>query len=176
MRQAAVARGADCQRVTACQSDEARQVLRRVVGTDDQDLRHGGGLGHRRHIGHRVEAQSREQCLINRQAVRPSAQHQTVGTGANDDLIADVAAGARMVLDYNWLAQLCGHVAGQQAGDDVLASARRHRYDETQRPVREWLSTGKRRDKGGGGQQGAEDGATVHTSVDKPNTHLVNVN
>ena len=59
--------------------------------------------------------------------------------GARDDLVAERAAGARLVLDHDRLAELFLQRLPDDAGDDVAAAARPERHDDADALLRPFL-------------------------------------
>ena len=135
MGEAAIARRAHRQRRALRHIEKPRQPLRRAIGAHHQNLRHLGGLRHRREIAHRIKAHPREQRLIDRQTIRASTQGQPIRPGPRHNLITDIAARAGMVLHHHTLPQRRRHMPRQQPGHNILASPRRDGYDQPYRPI-----------------------------------------
>ncbi len=107
---------------------DGRCVKRRV---NDKHIGRGGGKRHGREIAHRIEGHAREKARVDRERSRGAHQHRVaVGRRLRDDIGADVAAGARPVVDHHLLREAVAQFLRDRAGDDVGAAARRKRDDE----------------------------------------------
>ncbi len=94
-------------------------------------------------MGHLLRGDGRDDLARGHDADRVA-----VGRGARDDIIAEDAAGARLIFDHHRLAELGLHRIRQDAGDDVGAAAGPERDDEMDRSLRKIL-----RGRGNHGQQ-----------------------
>jgi hypothetical protein len=105
-------------------------IDRQHGGIDGQRDAAGRDHADRREARKRIEAQGLEQARIDR--VRRAAHQHGVAVrrGVGDDLRAERAACARLVVDHHRLSPALGELLSHRAGDDVEAAARRIGNDQ----------------------------------------------
>ena len=127
----------DLARVCLRVRDEFLQRVDRHGTRDDEHVRRAAEHRDRREILDGVVAE----IALHRRVCRVGgdvADHQRVAVRLRprDGLRGDCAAGARDVLDDEGLAQRCAQLVGDQARDEVHATAGRLRRDDLHRPAR----------------------------------------
>ena len=100
----------------------------------DEDVRRIRDHRHRREILHRIERQRRIDARADRERTDVGEQQRVaIGRGLGDDLRADVAVGAGLVLDDDRLAPRFRELLADRAREDVRRAARRVRHDDADR-------------------------------------------
>ena len=123
--------------------DEGGVVLGRHVVVHHQDVPVETQRADRREAFHRVVLEARVQAPARGMGDRVDQQHRVaVGRCPRDELGADRAAGARMVLHDERLAEDLAHALGQDAPEHVGGPARRERHDELHEVVGKGLGAG----------------------------------
>ncbi|CFW04156.1 Uncharacterised protein [Bordetella pertussis] len=111
--------------------DQFRQGLGGDLRVDDQHIGHAAGQDDRREGLGGVVAQAAVEPLVDREDPGGGQQQGiAVGFGGGDLLGADVAAGARTVVDHDRLAQRGRYLVGDGARQDVVGAARAIRNDQ----------------------------------------------
>ena len=96
----------------------------------------------RRDVADKIEAEVVVQCRVERVNRRNVEQRVAVRRRAHDCFGGDIAAGARPVLDDEWLAETLRQRLTDQACKEVRRAARRLADDQVHRPCRcavQWL-------------------------------------
>ncbi len=102
---------------------------------------HDHDLGERRRqhdgreVARRVVGQGAEQCRVYGQGLAGDQQRVTVGFRLGDRVVAEIAAGARAIVDHELLAEAIRQAAAERARQHVEAAARRERHDHTHRVI-----------------------------------------
>ena len=91
----------------------------------------------RREIRNRIVAQRAVEAGVHRQRRGGEQDRVSVGIGARDVFVADVGAGASLVLDENLLAPHPRQLFGEHACDDIRRAAGGDRHNEAHGPIRE---------------------------------------
>ena len=151
-RGVAARRHVDLARIGLGISDELGNRCRRHRWIDHHDQGNGADARHRRGVADEIETQ----VVVDRRVdgVRRHGEQQRVAVrgGAHHRLGADIGAGARPVLDDEWLAQPLRQPLTDEASDDVGRAAGRNRNGQAHRPRRVGLRVrATRKDRQGGG-------------------------
>ena len=108
--------------------------LNPVAGFAEHDVRDVGNMRNGREILLGIEWRTCVHEAIDRERPRrPHHQRVAVGCGACHLAGADVAAGARLVLDDDTLAERAAQSLGHDAGEQIGRAARCERHDDAQR-------------------------------------------
>ena len=114
--------------------DHVAERLEGRVGGNHQDQR---GVGHEADRGEvllRIVRQVGIEGRVDREVARLADDHVVaVGGRLGDEVDADVAAGARLVLDHDRLAECLGELGADHAGQDVGSAPGGERHDQAHR-------------------------------------------
>ena len=159
--QAALARG-------LAGGDEVAHRLPRRVGWHHQHQRRERDAGHGGEVGGGEAGLAVGGGVDRQHAGEAHGQGVAVGWALQQGHHAEVAAGARAVLDHDVLLQFLGQARRHQARGDVGGAARRVGHDDAQRLGREGggLREGRRSSEERGAQQGGagHEAGQVHGS------------
>src|SRR4029453_17019189 len=123
----------DLARVGLRSSDELLHIVRWKIRPGDNEQACSGDLTHRSKGGQSVIAHVLSGDGRNDLARGHDAERISVRIRICDRLVANNAAGAWLVLNYNWLAELDLHRICKNAADDVGTPAGTERYDDADR-------------------------------------------
>src|ERR1700730_5718421 len=157
-RTEARAREHDLFRLGPCLGDQALHVVGgEIRARDDQEAR-GRELRHRLERRERVVAQALVDGGGDDLPRRHDAERVAVLLGAGDELVAERAGGAGLVLDHERLAEPLLQRLADDAADDVGAAPRAEADDDAHRALRPLLgerrcAQGHGRNRGGDGNQ-----------------------
>ena len=116
-------------------SNQLRYAVDRNIFVDDENVERAGYQSHRRKIFEGIERHLRVQARVHGEGRCRHEQRVPVGLAARDHAGADDGPGARPVVDDHVLAQVFGHLIGQDARDGIGATTGRERHDEPDRLV-----------------------------------------
>src|SRR5262249_35324310 len=100
-----------------------------------------------RDVADEIEIELVVERRIDRVGRSDQEERVAVCRRAHDGFGTNIAARARPVLDYEWLAQPLGQPLTHRTGDEVVSAARRDWHDQTHRPRRIVLRAGKTPDR-----------------------------
>ncbi len=132
----AAGRQVDLARIGLGIGDEFRNRFRRHRKIDVHDQRNGGDARHRRGVADEVEIQMLIKRGIDRVRRHGQQQRVAIRRRLDDQLGADVGAGARPIFNDERLTELFRQPLADQPPDDVGRTSGRHGHDHAHRPRR----------------------------------------
>jgi len=129
--------------------DQFRQIVCLHGRVHRDDIGRAGSEYHRREVLQRIVARTGVQAGVHRVGDADHEHRVAVGRGALDELGADVAARAGLVLHHHRLSQRLAELLGHEAPDDVGRAPRAEGDDELYGMLlRPFLSEGRTGERG----------------------------